>query len=72
MLNRRAVILLLAMAMLCIAVRQSRAADYCPKHYTCAEVRLGKTIIGEDAMIARAKACGWSDAKIAEAMKCLK
>jgi hypothetical protein len=71
MLNRRAVILLLAMAMLCIAVRQSRAAD-CPKHYTCAEVRLGKTIIGEDAMIARAKACGWSDAKIAEAMKCLK
>jgi hypothetical protein len=72
MLDARAIALLLALVMLCIAVRHSRAEDVCPKDYTCADVKLGKAIIGKAAMIARAKACGWSDAKIAEAMKCLK
>jgi hypothetical protein len=43
-----------------------------PKRYACWQVRLAVDTFGEAATVAHVKACGWSEAKIAEARKCLK
>jgi hypothetical protein len=52
----------------------ARAADLpCPpKHTACWQVRLAVDSFGETATVERAKACGWSEAKIAQARKCLR
>jgi hypothetical protein len=51
----------------------ARAADLpCPpKHTACRQVRLAADTFAEAAAVAHARACGWSDARIAEARKCL-
>jgi hypothetical protein len=43
-----------------------------PKHPTCWQIRLAVNSFGEPATVNHAKACGWSEARIAEARKCLK
>jgi hypothetical protein len=43
-----------------------------PKHTACWQVRLAVETFGEPAMVARVKACGWSEARIEEARKCLR
>jgi hypothetical protein len=52
----------------------ARAADLpCPpRHYACWQVRLAVNDFGEPATVAQVKACGWSEARIAEARKCLR
>jgi hypothetical protein len=43
-----------------------------PKRYSCWRVRLAVNSFGEVATADHARTCGWSEAKIAEARKCLK
>ena len=43
-----------------------------PKRYSCWQVRLAVNSLGEVATANHARACGWSEAKIAEARRCLK
>jgi hypothetical protein len=51
-----------------------RAADLpCPpRQPACWQVRLVIERYGQAAAIAHARACGWTEAKITEARKCLK
>jgi hypothetical protein len=51
----------------------ARAADLpCPtQRNACWQVRLAVDHFGEHAMVERVRACGWSEARIAEARKCL-
>lgn len=45
----------------------------CPsKHYFCWQVKLAVSTFGEPAVRAKAKQCGWTDKKIADAEKCLR
>jgi hypothetical protein len=49
----------------------SVAADACPPRlYTCRMARRAFERFGEGAVVDRARTCGWSEAKIAEALKC--
>lgn len=43
-----------------------------PKIYTCKQVRNAVSRYGADALTEGAKACRWTDADIARAMKCVK
>lgn len=41
-----------------------------PKHYTCGQVRKAIARYGEPAVRDKARSCGWSEEKIAEAERC--
>jgi hypothetical protein len=43
-----------------------------PKRYACWQLRLAVNTFGEPATVAHVTACGWSEAKIEEARKCLR
>lgn len=43
-----------------------------PKRFYCWEVKAAVAVWGEQAMRARAKACGWPESKIEAAAKCLR
>jgi hypothetical protein len=63
----------MAIALICALPALHAAEGPCPtRHVACWEVRLAVNRYGEDAAAAHAKACGWPEAKIAEARKCLK
>jgi hypothetical protein len=58
-------------ALLCSA--PAPAADLpCPKRYFCWQVRAAVASFGEAATEAHVRACGWSDARIEEARRCLR
>jgi hypothetical protein len=43
-----------------------------PRRYSCWQVRLAVNSFGEVATANHARVCGWSEAKIAEARRCLR
>lgn len=43
-----------------------------PRRYFCWQVVAAANLFGEAALRDKAKRCGWTDIKIAEALKCLK
>lgn len=43
-----------------------------PKNYFCWEAKLVFQHYGVDRVVAKAKACGWTQAEIASALKCRK
>lgn len=54
------------------AVTAAGAEPACPKNLKCWQVRAAVATFGEPAAESHVRACGWSDAKIAEARKCLR
>lgn len=67
--------LILAVAlMIILATRPASAADLnCPpKRYFCWQVRLAAATFTEAALEDRARACGWTEAQILAARRCLK
>jgi hypothetical protein len=62
------------MAGLVLMAAEASAADLpCPpKRYACWEVVTAVNLFGEPAVLAKAKACGWSVSEISAARKCLK
>ena len=65
---------ILSVIVLIAICAHARAAELpCPpKHYACWEVKAIVDMLGEQKVIDKAKACGWSAAKINEALKCIK
>jgi hypothetical protein len=67
--------LVLAVAlMIVLATRPANAAGSpCPpKHYFCWQVRVAAATFTEAALEDRARACGWTEAQILAARRCLK
>jgi hypothetical protein len=62
---------LLVLASLMLSGARADELPCPPKRYACWQVRLAVNTFGEPAIVDHAKACGWSDTKIAEAKKCL-
>ena len=67
-----AVAALLVLASLMLSGAKAGDLPCPPKHYACWQVRLAVNSFGEVAAANQARACGWSEAKIAEARRCLK
>jgi hypothetical protein len=62
----------LAAVLLCALAPPLHADPVCPpKHYACWQARAAFAAFGEMTVLARARACGWTEAKINEAVKCL-
>lgn len=61
-------------ALVCLLVSGARASELpCPpKHYFCWEVKAAVAAIDAQEAREHAKKCGWSEARIAAAEKCLR
>jgi hypothetical protein len=68
---RRALVFALALGCASPALRAAELPPCPPRHVACWQVRLAVSRYGEAAAAAHARTCGWSEAKIAEARKCL-
>jgi len=62
-----------ALAILALISSEARAVDYpCPpKRYFCWQVKGAVNLFGEQAVLTKARTCGWSEAKIEIARRCL-
>lgn len=67
-----AVMSALALLICCTGAAWAAEQVCSPKRFYCWQVVAASKLIGEVALRERAKACGWSDAKIEAAARCLK
>ena len=64
--------LLVAAVLGCASPPVAAGEGPCPRQLACWQVRLAVNRYGESAAVDHARACGWTEAKIAEARKCVR
>jgi hypothetical protein len=61
-----------ALLLLAMAATMAGAEPLCPKTVSCWKVKAAVATFGKAAAEAHVRSCGWSEAQIVEAKRCLK